>query len=68
VSDGKLKEKFPRLYGISVFKDRMVSDFGLCREIRLSRVFCMADPVKEGTVWLGERFGEVVIGTHYYCY
>jgi len=46
VGDGKLKDMFPRLYGISVFKDRMVSEFGVWREIEPSQDFIWQIPWK----------------------
>jgi len=49
MGDGKLKDMLPRLYGISVFIDRMVSEFGVRREIGPSQAF-MANSVEEEIV------------------
>jgi len=57
VGDEKLKMKFPRLYSVSVYNERVVSDFGMW-----NRDFYLANTVEEGFVLLGERFGKTTHG------
>jgi len=48
VGERMLKEKFPRLYGVSVLKDKLVSEFGLRNDFGNPQVFIWRIPWRRG--------------------